>query len=509
MKRIMIFLLILICTALPAQAEDTPDQAVLTLIQAEYPNCTIGQADQWGDTAAVALEHDGKKILCIMESQNGQWRMTVNSSTILLPDEDLPTSLYLDTDETLFWTYLGLNDCSFHFHAAREQDGYWYFKDEIMQQQVELDETARGIRETMMTWSDRLGSCLIVTESEQDENENLIYQKEPLYFPAAWLMEKTDLRFFNICELPFLMEIEYPGQWPEYTYLQAAAAQLMPSYTYRDGAMSGNTLQFLMDKPDGTRVLAVYDLTGQREMTESSALPKDTYYGVENFTTSLGVNGLCVTIENYGTNGVTYLDGYMNRAESLRIGPMVVGGNEGYDHLLYFGKHPWRDIRYINWNSLPINREEAAKAMDTSGYALVDNPDPKDRLHLRERPDGGSKSVGKYYSGTPVVIHGIRGDWAEVTVLDSGFVQTGYMMKKYLDFSGRLVIDLDIMPDWHFRSGAILYGWTDENSYRQPVISQYEWKVVGIIGDDWVHVWNPWTGEAGFARVADEMPGNG
>ena len=77
---------------------------------------------------------------------------------------------------------------------------------------------------------------------------------------------------------------------------------------------------------------------------------------MENFTTSLGVNGLCVSVEYYGTYGVTYLDGYMAKADSLRFGPMVVG--ELYTHtdnLLYFGWHPWRDILSVDWNTLPLS----------------------------------------------------------------------------------------------------------------------------------------------------------
>lgn len=435
--------------------------------------------------------------------------MTVNSSTILQPETALPSSFYLDTDETLFWTYIGLNDSSFHFHASRAQDGNWYFNDEIMMEVIENNETDNGLYETMMVWSEELDGCLVVTERLSDENENLIYQKDPLYFPAAWLKGQIDLRYFDISKLPYLMETEYPGQWPDYIYLKAAAAQLMPNYTYQGGAMSGKTLQFLMDKPDGTRVLVVFDLTDGTTLIESTPLPKDTHYGVENFTTSLGINGLCITIDDYSTYGVSYLNGYMASAESLRFGPRVIGSYEYNNDLLYFGTHPWKDIRFIDWNTLPTTQAAAAKHLDTSVYALVDNPDPKDRLHLREKPNRESRSLGKYYSGSPVLVHRIQGDWVEVTAISDGWGQSGWMMKKYLDFSDSLVIDPDIMPDWYFKNGAQLYAAPDRDAYHRSVTNRYEWEVAGIIGDEWLHVWNPWTGEAGFARVEDEMPGNG
>lgn len=515
MKRILISLLLISCFIFSAYAEEAPEGAVLELVKTQYPGCIVAHADQWGDTAAVALKHKGKKVLSILERQDGQWCLTVGSSTIFQPDAEMPTSFYLDDDQTLFWKYTGFNvttgydDTTYQFHASRAQDGHWYFNDEIMIEVFENNETNNGVYETMMVWSEELDGCLIVTERLTDENENLIYQKKPLYFPAAWLKEQMDLRYFDIGQLPYLMEIEYPGEWPDHNYRKAAAAQLMPDYTYQGGSLSGKTLQFLMDKPDGTRVLVVFDLTDGTTLIESTPLPSDTYYGVENFTTSLGINGLCVTIEDYSTYGVTYLNGYMARADALRFGPRVVGSDSYNNNLLNYGKHPWKDIQSIDWNTLPTTQEEAAMAMDTSRYALVYNPDPKDRLHLREKPSRESKSLGKYYSGSPVLVHRVQGDWVEVTAIGDGWGPSGWMMKKYLVFSDSLVIDLDVMPDWQFKKGAMLYATPSREAYCRQVTNSYEWQVVGIIGEDWLHVWNPWTGEAGFARVQDEMPGNG
>ena len=68
---------------------------------------------------------------------------------------------------------------------------------------------------------------------------------------------------------------------------------------------------------------------------------------------------------------------------------------------------------------------------------------------------------------------------------------------------------IDVMPDWQFRKGAMLYATPTREAYCRQVTNSYDWQVVGIIGEKWFHVWNPWTGEAGFARVEDEMPGNG
>jgi hypothetical protein len=65
------------------------------------------------------------------------------------------------------------------------------------------------------------------------------------------------------------------------------------------------------------------------------------------------------------------------------------------------------------------------------------------------------------------------------------------------------------MPDWYFKDGAQLYAAPDSESLHYPVTNSYEWQVVGIIGEEWLHVWNPWTDDVGFACVEDGMPGNG
>ena len=49
--------------------------------------------------------------------------------------------------------------------------------------------------------------------------------------------------------------------------------------------------------------------------------------------------------------------------------------------------------------------------------AVVNNPNPQDRLHLRAKPSMPSQSFGKYYNGTPVKIIEYRtDDWVKVVV---------------------------------------------------------------------------------------------
>lgn len=65
---------------------------------------------------------------------------------------------------------------------------------------------------------------------------------------------------------------------------------------------------------------------------------------------------------------------------------------------------------------------------------FVSNPDPQDRLNLRQKPDKGSLSFGKYYNGTaPVALGPSKKGWTKVSI--GG--RKGYMQTKYLlDISG-------------------------------------------------------------------------
>ncbi|MDR3051441.1 MAG: SH3 domain-containing protein [Oscillospiraceae bacterium] len=69
-------------------------------------------------------------------------------------------------------------------------------------------------------------------------------------------------------------------------------------------------------------------------------------------------------------------------------------------------------------------------------YAVVNNPNPKDRLNLRVRPDARAEYLGKYYNGTELYVapdHSQDGgpDWVRV---DPGNGRMGYMMRRFLAF---------------------------------------------------------------------------
>lgn len=75
-------------------------------------------------------------------------------------------------------------------------------------------------------------------------------------------------------------------------------------------------------------------------------------------------------------------------------------------------------------------------ALALAGESLyINNPNPSDRLHLREEPDGKARSMGKFYNGAPITIEAYSSsDWVKVTVDKGagGLPLTGWMNRRYL-----------------------------------------------------------------------------
>ena len=174
-----------------------------------------------------------------------------------------------------------------------------------------------------------------------------------------------------------------------------------------------------------------------------------------------------------------------------------------------FGDHPWDDITAIDWSTLPHSLQEALKTMDSSGWAVVNNPNPADRLHLRAKPERGATSLGKYYNGTPVRVLEKKSDWVRVDV----FGTEGWMMAKYLVFGvgGRAV-------QAAFPSKAPVESKADHFVYAAPELGQpiancsgvyHSLVVLAVVGDEWYHVWFPQEGATGYVLQSDWWDGNG
>ena len=108
-------------------------------------------------------------------------------------------------------------------------------------------------------------------------------------------------------------------------------------------------------------------------------------------------------------------------------GTLTTCTNDGY----VYGNHQYYDVKNLPFAEFPTSYAQAVQQLDNTRWAVVNNPKPTDRLHLREQPDRKSVSLGKFYNRTPVYVDEIRGEWAHVSI---GRDLSGWMMTDYLAF---------------------------------------------------------------------------
>lgn len=139
------------------------------------------------------------------------------------------------------------------------------------------------------------------------------------------------------------------------------------------------------------------------------------------------------------------------------------GGNAGFR----YGNHPYSDVTDLPFAEFPTTYEEAVQHLDRTNWAVVNNPNPTDRLHLRTEPDRKSVSLGKFYNRTPVYVDEIRGDWAHVTI---GRDLSGWMMTDYLAFGADMEKVACAFPQLTVKEAYQEYG-ADEFVYEYRVFT--------------------------------------
>ena len=145
--------------------------------------------------------------------------------------------------------------------------------------------------------------------------------------------------------------------------------------------------------------------------------------------------------------------------------------------------------------------------LDQTGWAVVSNPDPEDRLHLRTRPDKGAASLGKFWNGTPVRVLEEQDGWCRVEIGTDGHL-TGWMMKKYLAFGAAMDDVACAFPQLVTKEaceGVPLYLTADGQGLTTPA---GEWWIAGVVEDD-LYVILTDLGETGYAPQSWFTGGNG
>ena len=505
--------LILMLFSASALAADS-DEALITDTLRRAGITESIQLSQWGDTAACFTETDGVKRLVLLERHDGSWQIVIDNPTALIQEWDWP-ELLLDSDNVIFWTYMPWDTEIVRYHSSRGADGTWG--------QVDQYTAGSGYGEYTRVWStmwdDAHGGEIVRTFSMYDENDNDHGIQRMEVLPAVWMGDCVRLADFDVSRFPtFIGTTDFYATENE-RFFREAAGKLMPEYTFLKGMLKNSALHFLMEKPDGSQVYVICEYASRRavNLIESSLLPVGTVLGYQNFSDSLWIDGRCVTVQLLysGKAGLEYIYDDQARSEDsegfLFFGDRTVwDGSQVPAGTILYGDHPWGDTTEIDWASLPHSLAEASTRMDSGSYAMVVNPNPADRLHLREQADKRSRSQGKYYTGTPVKVLSVEGEWVRVAI----GAQSGFMMKRYLTFGqagDALNLDMSAMPALFSKDKKL-------KVYAEPQIGEYEWhmnedwntmRVIGIIGDEWYHVWFPVTGEYGFVRQSDLWAGNG
>ena len=184
----------------------------------------------------------------------------------------------------------------------------------------------------------------------------------------------------------------------------------------------------------------------------------------------------------------------------------AAGSNEG----VYYGEFPAnpRGFAETDVTTIPVTLEDGLARLDRSGWAVVNNPNPADRLHLRAAPDRDAKSLGRFYNRTPVQVVGSEGEWTEVIIGEEGL--TGWMMTEYLAFGEDMdavacAFPQDVEPEgdqlrWPVRS-------VPDEGAEAAWETTLRWdSIIGVAEDQWYIIMAPGMGRVGYVLQSWFVP---
>lgn len=486
-------------------AEGNLSEGFLSFITSFYTDRggEIVSASECVPSGAVIVRQDGNCFLAVLFCEDGQWavrfendRAASETSRVLLDTED----------ELILIDPFGRNDETVEQYYFRFTDD-WILSSVIRYEGIADEQTPA---EEYLAWF--ADGMLLTQTAYTDENGNILALKDRMPLPDVLTEDERSLKSFDACE-PAVNGLGYltdDSMCISDAILQRLFSVSQPEgCSYADGYLNDDGLQFIADKVDGTRVLLCreYAADGSCTQTESTPLPAGTVMGIENFTGTLNLGR-----QGYGVSIGKYADGTWGAKGILADEWFAMGecwvsaGFLWWDSSPAIGDTPWHDMTRTDWSTIPKTLDEARLMLDTSGWATPDNSDPRDRLHLRAGPGKGSKSLGKYYNGTPVRVLDRGETWTKVQIGSA----TGYMMTDYLLFGDPV----------NTRSTA-LFGktnvhpmteilWEDsEKPVKIPGNEVAGLLITGVIGNEWYLVWEPDTNRHGRIRQSELWDGNG
>jgi len=119
----------------------------------------------------------------------------------------------------------------------------------------------------------------------------------------------------------------------------------------------------------------------------------------------------------------------------------------------------------------------------------VSNPDQTDRLHLREAPAVGSKSLGKYYNGCigEMISFSEDGEWLQVNL----YGRTGWMKSEFLCIEGQrntAYYGIPTIQTTAEKTPVYIFPELASSNYATLFPKGTSLEVLGLIGEDKLHV---------------------
>ena len=508
LKKILFLACLFLCLSVLA-AEDAPQpipQEVSSLLSQAHPDLQVLAKDSWSPTWAVVLgDKQGAKTLCIVDKPMGQatYRLAVDNPAALRQTGEVPR-LHMDTDEVLFYGYPAVDKFQAYLNiaASRDEQGVWRMGNISTY-------TPDGTRE----WSVLLQEGLLYGMFyETDANDNILmsFQYTPLPVPHLAGEDR-----FNT----FVLRDEY--SIASYVSPHTAAVLLPEGSVFLEGYATTNGA-FLVTLEHNQKRLYLYQKEKDGQFTLHDCGPFPLHVGVE-------LELMEIRLVLTGFDGIHSRHRFVPFADGRWALNTVMAGKTGEEHFGFglhmlqdyqnesrhwFSRNPWQDIRSMDLNSLPMTIQAAKQGIDQTSCAVVNNPNPKDRLHLRTRPDRNADSLGKYYNGSFVLVLEEKGGWVKA---DIGGIQ-GWMMRQYLAFGSDMDKVTKAIPQEnsllgeYLESGIPLYKTPEERSdtafWLKDLEMWHDSSAIGQVGEDWLHIVLE-DGRSGYVKTAWLWAGNG
>ncbi|MBQ8619296.1 MAG: hypothetical protein IJ418_17580 [Clostridia bacterium] len=518
-RRIKLFflMLIMLCVTGCAEGEAKLPQAVIDLCAAVHPGYEIAAYDGGGDEIrgqlALILQKDGDNILCMAEKTEADsaYQLTIDNTNAVYDGDVLPSVLIDTGGDSLWFTYYDSEDGSSVHYGSIKSGGRWGHVSALSYWPKEDGITG------MMAWvSD---GTLCYEETDEDENENV--RDRRTYAPvmvSPEFAQSLELANFNI----HTFDVDpRDGLYPLTQNEAFARSQSEEGAVLKDMDVSRVHAARLFETQEGASLLQVDDWNGTFYHTAvmlrfSDGAVLDAYHAGDGQVFA-GFGRMTYNIERMDA-GSWVLRGVDAESGVRVIGPdyaapdgqTTVYRNDGY----IYGESPWSLLRGRDV-MLASSYEEMFAQMDQSAYALVNNPNPADRLHLRAIADKGSYSYGKFYNRTPVLVLR-RGDtWTKVQIGRGENAMTGFMMTKFLTFGEKEKAQLACaFPQMHLKEeykerGAQMLAEPNRSAESRGMF-KYDSNdfIIGVSGDEWYVVLRA-DGAVGYVPQEAFWAGNG